>query len=124
MESLFRYVASPSPCGYLPDQRWSLEYEYVGAMSPAEYLQRMLGGWRRFGTMLFRPVCPACTACRSVRVHARRFRPDRGQRRVRKANAGVVELRIGKPAVDKVRLALYDRYHAYQSDAKGWPQHP
>jgi arginine-tRNA-protein transferase len=124
MESLFRYVASPSPCGYLPEQRWSLEYEYVGAMSPAEYLQRMLEGWRRFGTMLFRPVCPSCRACRSVRVLARRFRPDRSQRRVRKANESVVELRVGKPAVDKGKLALYDRYHAYQSDARGWPQHP
>jgi arginine-tRNA-protein transferase len=124
MESLFRYVASPSPCGYLPEQRWSLEYEYVGAMTPAEYLRRMLEGWRRFGTMLFRPVCPACKACQAVRVLAQQFRPDRSQRRVRQANEGVVELRVGKPAVDKVKLALYDRYHAYQSDAKGWPQHP
>ena len=31
MESLFRYVAAPSECGYLPDQLWSLEYELVGA---------------------------------------------------------------------------------------------
>jgi len=36
MESLFHYVAAPSPCGYLPDQLWSLEYEYVSAMTPAE----------------------------------------------------------------------------------------
>src|SRR4029077_21205807 len=103
MESLFRYVASPSPCGYLPDQLWSLEYEYVGAMTSAEYLQRILEGWRRFGTMLFRPACQAgvrsgtslsrpackaCSACRSLRVCVRPFRPDRSQRRNRKLNEG------------------------------------
>jgi arginine-tRNA-protein transferase len=124
MESLFRYVASPSPCGYLPDRRWSLEYEYVGAMTPQEYLQRMLGGWRRFGSMLFRPACRSCTACRSLRVLAGRFRPDRSQRRVRKLNEGAVELRVGKPAVDRTKLALYDCYHAFQAENRGWPQHP
>jgi arginine-tRNA-protein transferase len=124
MESLFHYVAAPSPCGYLPDRLWSLEYEYVRSMSTAEYLQRMLDGWRRFGTMLFRPACQSCTACRSLRVVVDRFRPDRGQRRARKANEGQVTLRVGKPSVTKAKLALYDRYHAYQSAAKGWPEHP
>jgi arginine-tRNA-protein transferase len=124
MESLFHYVAAPSPCGYLPDQLWSLEYEYVNSMSAAEYLQRMLDGWRRFGTMLFRPACQACQACRSLRVVAGRFRPDRSQRRARKANAGQLTLHVGRPSVSPAKLELYDRYHAYQSDAKGWPQHP
>ena len=124
MESLFHYVAAPSPCGYLPDQLWSLEYEYVSAMTPPEYLQRMLEGWRRFGTMLFRPGCQTCRACRSLRVVVGRFRPDRSQRRARKANEGQVTVRIGKPGVSKAKLALYDRYHAFQSEAKGWPQHP
>jgi arginine-tRNA-protein transferase len=124
MESLFRYVASPSPCGYLPDERWSLEYEYVGAMSRGEYLVRMLEGWRRFGTMLFRPACVSCTSCRPVRVDAARFRPDRSQRRCRKANEREVRLLIGKPSVTRPKLALYDLYHAHQSEAKGWPQHP
>jgi leucyl-tRNA---protein transferase len=124
MESLFRYVASPTPCGYLGNRLWSLEYEYVSAISPAEYLARMLDNWRRFGTMLFRPACRSCTACRSLRVVAERFRPDRGMRRCRRANEGVVELRVGPPSVSRAKLALYDRYHAHQADARGWPRHP
>ena len=124
MESLFRYVASPSRCGYLPQQVWSLEYEYVGALSPAEYLQRMLDGWRRFGTMLFRPACARCRACRALRVSAAHFRPDRSQRRAQAANDGQIERRIGAPSVTRAKLNLYDLYHAHQSDAKGWPQHP
>ena len=100
MESLFRYTAAPSPCGYLPDQQWSLEYEYVVRMTPAEYLTRMLEGWRRFGTRLFRPACVSCNACRALRVQAFRFRPDRSQRRAWNANADV-ELVIGEPTVTR-----------------------
>jgi arginine-tRNA-protein transferase len=124
METLFHYVAEPSRCGYLPDQRWSLEYLYVSSLTPAEYLQCMLEGWRRFGTMLFRPACQSCSACRSLRVLALQFRPDRSQRRCRKLNEGVVALRVGAPSVTRAKLALYDRYHQFQSDSKGWPQHP
>jgi arginine-tRNA-protein transferase len=123
MESLFHYVAEPSVCGYLPDQRWSLEYEVFGTLSAAEYMERLRQGWRRFGSMLFRPRCRQCSACRSVRVVAGRFRPNRSQRRARKANEGEVTLVVGAPSVTRAKLSLYDRYHAFQATAKDWPQH-
>jgi leucyl-tRNA---protein transferase len=124
MESLCRFIAPPSPCGYLPEQEWRLEYEVVARATPAEYLARMAQGWRRFGDTFFRPRCPACRACQSIRVLAERFRPDRSQRRTRAANEGVIELRVGTPSVSRAKLQLYDRYHAHQTEAKGWPQHP
>jgi arginine-tRNA-protein transferase len=124
MQTLFHYVAEPSRCGYLPDRQWSLEYAYVTSLTPAEYLQCMLDGWRRFGTMLFRPACPSCRACQSLRVLAGAFRPNRSQRRCRKQNEHAVELRIGRPGVTAAKLALYDRYHSFQSEGKGWPRHP
>src|SRR5438105_6260742 len=77
MESVFHYVAPASPCGYLPEQRWRLEYEIVRSLTPAEYQNRLLAGWRRFGGALFRPRCRSCTACQSLRVDVARFRPDR-----------------------------------------------
>jgi leucyl-tRNA---protein transferase len=124
METLFHYLAPPSTCGYLPDRLWSLEYEMVGAMDAHEYKDRLVDGWRRFGNMLFRPQCPDCQACQSLRVVVERFRPNRSQRRVCKLNAGTVELRIGKPGVSRQKLKLYDRYHAFQTHHKGWPEHP
>jgi arginine-tRNA-protein transferase len=123
MESHFQYIAPPTRCGYLPQQKWSLEYEYVASMTPGEYLGRLLDNWRRFGHMLFRPVCESCRACRSVRVVVSSFRPDRSQKRCRQVNERDVELRIGKPSVNRAKLALYDRYHAFQADHKGWPHH-
>jgi arginine-tRNA-protein transferase len=124
MESLFHYIAPPGPCGYLPQETWRLEYDLVGEISRAEYQERMLRGWRRFGTSLFRPRCPSCRACRPIRVVVDRFRPDRSQKRVRKANEGAVLLRVGRPSVTRAKLQLYDRYHAYQSAVKDWPIHP
>ena len=124
MQSFLRYIAPASQCGYLPDQLWRLEYDHLIALSPAEYMQRMVHGWRRFGMVLFRPRCHFCNACRSLRVVVDRFHPDRSQRRACKANDGLVQLRIGPPDVSPKKLALYDRYHAFQTEAKGWPAHP
>ncbi len=124
MESLFRYVTAPHTCGYLPDRDQRMEYEYVAAITPAEYLQRIYEGWRHFGTVLFRPVCEGCRECQAIRISVNDFRPDRSQKRVRQLNQGVIELRIGEPAVTKAKLALYDRFHAFQSETKGWPEHP
>src|SRR5262245_13948626 len=99
MISLFHYLTPPGPCEYLPDQTWQYEHEVVAALSAAEYQARLQQGWRRFGHLLFRPRCPDCTACRSLRIDVAGFRANRSQRRNYKLNAGRVELTIGRPAV-------------------------
>src|SRR5437764_7752823 len=86
-------------------------------------MQRMLQGWRRFGSVLFRPRCRICSACRSLRVVVEHFQPDRSQRRVAKRNHGLVHLYIGTPSVSPAKLDLYDRFHAFQAESKGWPVH-
>lgn len=123
MRSAFRVIAPPSRCSYLPSQLARMEYEHVEEISAAEYMARLLQGWRRFGHDLFRPLCRACSACRSLRVDVARFRPDRSQRRAAQANAGSTRLQIGPPAVTPDHLDLYRRYHAYQAQAKHWPSH-
>src|SRR5438093_1039387 len=109
MQSLFRYVAPPHTCSYLPEQVASMEYEMVADIGADEYLQKMLDGWRRFGGTLFRPRCPACTQCRALRVDVAGFRPNRSQRRAWAANAGDVQVHIGPPSVSRAKLELYDR---------------
>jgi leucyl-tRNA---protein transferase len=122
MHSLTVFTTPPGECAYLPEQQWSLEYELVSELSGAEYLHRMIGGWRHFGHMMFHPVCQACRACTPVRVRVADFRPDRSQKRCRRDNEGVVEMVIGEPSVTHEKLRLYDAYHAFQADHKGWPE--
>jgi arginine-tRNA-protein transferase len=123
MISLVRYETPPGPCGYLPGQTWRFLHELVATMSPTEYEERLRQGWRRFGHLLFRPICPECSACRSLRVDVACFRPNRSQRRNRRLNERAVELSIGRPVVSLAALELYDRYHAHQAETKGWPDH-
>jgi arginine-tRNA-protein transferase len=121
--SSYRFLANLERCGYLPDQSARMEYELVWGMTADEYAARMMAGWRRFGHRLFRPRCPHCQACRSLRVDVERFRPDRSQRRARKANEGDITLRIGPPRVSRSRLDLYQRFHAHRARTRGWPAH-
>jgi arginine-tRNA-protein transferase len=55
-------------------------------------------------------------------VEVSRFHPNRSQRRVRKANEGSIELRIGPPRVSESRLELYRRFHAHRASSRGWNQ--
>jgi arginine-tRNA-protein transferase len=123
MHSLFVFTSAPAACSYLPHETSSLTYEVVGRMTPAEYQARLKAGWRRFGFSLFHPTCPACTRCQSLRIPVATFEPDRSQRRCLSANDGAVRLAIGAPAVTDEKLELYDKFHAFQSDHVGWPNH-
>ncbi|OWK40508.1 arginyltransferase [Fimbriiglobus ruber] len=123
MQSLFTYISPPGQCGYLPDQQWQLRYEVAGQMERGDYAARLQAGWRRFGFSLFRPECPTCRRCMSLRVDVARFRPNDSQKRARKANARDIQLVVGPPGVTPEKLALYDKFHASQTERKGWPEH-
>jgi arginyl-tRNA--protein-N-Asp/Glu arginylyltransferase len=123
MESLVTFTTPPHVCSYLPDRAAGMRYEIVAEVSPAEYQDRLQRGWRRFGFSLFRPECTACQECRSVRVPIATFQPDRSQRRAWAANVSEVRLEIGVPAVSREKLRLYDRFHTFQSETKGWSEH-
>ncbi|MCU0703661.1 MAG: arginyltransferase [Fimbriiglobus sp.] len=121
MELLYTFATPPSPCGYLPEQTWSLRYDLVRTLSATEYGERMNRGWRRFGHALFRPECPTCRRCLPLRIDVNRFTPGRTMKRVAKQNAGELTLHVGRPSVTDEKLALYDRFHSFQTDFKGWP---
>jgi arginyl-tRNA--protein-N-Asp/Glu arginylyltransferase len=121
MKSKFTLLAPPHECEYLPGRVSQHYYEVVSEMTRDEYLSRMKQGWRRFGYSLFRPMCPACRMCQSLRVPVETFRPDRSQRRAWKANDCDVRIAIAPPARSAEKIALYAEFHRYQHVAKGWP---
>lgn len=120
MQILHRFRSGPDICQYLPDRDSETEYEYVASLSPDEYEQRMNAGWRKFGALLFHPVCRGCRECRPIRIDVERFAPDRSQRRALQRNADL-KVCLAVPHVDAGRLNLFHRYHAAQSERKGWP---
>lgn len=121
MLTLHQVVVPADPCPYLPQETARTEYTLVGALDPSEYEALMDRGYRKFGAILFRPVCRSCRECRPLRIPIARFRPDRSQRRAQRRNEDL-EVRVAAPTVDEQRLDLYHRYHAARSEVRGWPE--
>lgn len=116
---LLRFVSPPRACSYLPQETASLEYRVHALMSPAQYGELLRRGWRRHGAHFFRPQCPHCRQCRSLRVLADEFTPSRSQRRVLQRNQNVqVEWRT--PSVTSEHLRVFNAYHADMSQRRGW----
>jgi leucyl-tRNA---protein transferase len=91
-------------------------------MRPAEYMQRMHVGWRRFGYALFRPACAGCRMCQSLRIPVAGFRPSQSQRRAWRQNHGTLTLQIeNTPSSSPEKLDLLERFHRYGHEVKGWP---
>ncbi len=123
MRIALREVSPPSPCGYLPDRDWRMEHIRVESITAEEYQLLMERGWRHFGHWVFRPVCEGCQACQSIRIPVATFQPNRSQRRIIKANSGLIEPEFREPQVDEEAIDLFDRWHHHQTERKGWPEH-
>src|SRR6185295_11726386 len=121
MKSLLTFISPPEQCEYLPDRIWQLEYEMVRQISADEYSERMRSGWRRFGYTIFRPSCPSCRMCQSLRVPTATFRPNRSQRRAWHTNHDQLTIAIGTPSRSDEKEGLRDKFQQFQHDAKGWP---
>jgi arginine-tRNA-protein transferase len=121
MESRLAFLSPPSPCEYLPDREWQLHYDVVRHATPADYAERLDRGWRRFGHVLFRPECPSCQSCWSLRVRVDAFTPSRSQRRAWNVNQRDVSIHVASPSASLAKIKLFDRYHEYQHVAKHWP---
>lgn len=97
-------------CGYWPERpSRDLIIDPADPQLPAVYAQAMAMGFRRSGGHVYRPHCPGCRACISVRVPAAAFRPNRSQRRCLARNHDL-ELRIVAPRRTQENFSLYRRY--------------
>jgi len=122
MSSVLTYITPPSPCAYLPDQVTQLRYAAIDDLSAQTYMHLMARGWRRFGTAVFRPECPFCSRCLSLRVPVDVFRPSESQRRAWRRNGDELEIRIGTPSASPASVELFERFHKYKQDALEWPE--
>jgi arginine-tRNA-protein transferase len=99
------------PCSYLPGRVARLPYRHpVRELSPEEFDERLAGGDRRSGLLLYRPQCPGCQACEPIRLDMQTFRPNATQRRQQRRGDALLEVRIGEPTVDGQRVALFNRH--------------
>ena len=108
----FLGVTPLRPCPYL---RGRLERSVVtrlaGPRAGPAYDVMLRGGFRRSHLAAYRPACPRCRACVSVRVRVAAFTPSRSFRRVLARNAGVA-LTVMPALARSDHYALFRRYLA------------
>jgi len=111
---------SPQPCSYLPDRTARLPYRHpVGKLTPRQFDERLAAGDRRSGIFLYRPECPACRACQSIRLDVESFRPNATQRRTERRGDELLTVRIGRPVVDEERVRLFNLHRDMRGLASG-----
>ena len=115
----WRFTAPPAKCSYIAEETASLDYRISRGM-PADVLGELLRrGWRRHGAYVFRPACPVCRKCRSVRVDVNAFEASKSQRRCRQRNTGI-NVVMQRPTVTPAHIALYNKWHDDRTEQRQW----
>lgn len=96
------------PCSYLEDRQEQLLVIKEPLMQ-AQLFERLLSmGFRRSGSMIYKPRCPQCQACQPIRIPIARFVPSKRQKRTLAKNHDI-EIAVSNQFRDE-HYALYERY--------------
>jgi leucyl-tRNA---protein transferase len=102
---------APEACPYLPGRTARLPLRLpVKRLSPHAFDQRLAQGDRRSGQYMYRPACPGCRACESLRIEVAHFQPNSTQRRTLRRGDDALEVRVAPPVVDAARVALFNKH--------------
>ena len=104
------FASAPESCSYLPDRKAVSAFANPHAdMDKQTYNILIQHGFRRSGGYVYRPHCPGCAECISVRVPVRRHQPSRNEKRVLRLNADIAATGI-KGQYRREHFELYQRY--------------
>ena len=105
------YQSSPYPCPYLSEKTAANIFgDSTDFPNQSVYDKLIRYGFRRNGKIYYRPSCPACIECQSIRVVINDFIISRSQRRGKKKNSDV-DFQL-YPAT--YRQEHFNLYHKYQ----------
>lgn len=114
-------LTKPFACSYLAD----LDEQLLVVLdeicyNPTVYESLLAKGFRRSGEQIYRPHCPSCKQCESVRVLTDTFTPSKSQKRIQRKNAHfTVNVSYQQKAI---YFDLYSRYiNARHQDGSMYP---
>lgn len=104
------YATGEHACAYLPERTArTLFVDPREPVTPAVYDSLMQQGFRRSGDYVYRPNCPGCNSCRSLRIPVKSFTPSRRHRRCIRRNAELT-VHVAPPRLQHEHFELYQRY--------------
>ena len=103
-------LSQPFECSYLPNRQEQLLVILDPSCYSSNKFESLLGlGFRRSGNQIYRPHCPICSACSSVRVLADEFMPTKSQKR--KLNKAKNRFEVKYSQVEREQYyPLYSKY--------------
>jgi len=106
------YQSSAHACPYLPrETAANLLIDPKYPVSSALYDTLIRNGFRRNGSLFYRPHCPTCRQCQSVRIRVNDFVMNRAFRRTWKRNQDV-SMEIRTLGFRAEHFALYRKYQS------------
>ena len=116
LQQFFR--SGPMPCPYLPGRvERKLFTRLAGITAPEVNSALSQAGFRRSHDIVYRPVCPACSACIPVRIPVAMFKPNRSLRRVLKVNRDLTVREVNAEATGE-QFRLFSTYqHGRHGDS-------
>jgi arginine-tRNA-protein transferase len=117
--SLDFYQDQLHPCSYLSEQQARNIYPDPNRpVNKQLYSYLIQHGFRRSGDHVYRPHCPACSACVPVRIDTQRFKANRSQRRCLKKNQDI-SIKMRPASFNPEHFDLYRRYLAHRHAGGG-----
>lgn len=117
--NLLKEFSLNDKCSYLENHEQTTHYKIINDCSAYECQDLIERGYRRFGKMYFRPICAECNECQSIKIDVENYHFSKSARRVLK-KAQHIETYIQHPSVTKEHLKLFEKYHLFMHEKKGW----
>jgi arginyl-tRNA--protein-N-Asp/Glu arginylyltransferase len=104
------FASTPEPCSYLDNRKSVSAFANPHMdMDMGTYNELIQHGFRRSGGYIYRPHCPQCKECISVRVPVKRHQYSRSEQRVIKRNADL-KISVMPGRYRDEHFDLYRRY--------------
>lgn len=118
-------LTQPFECSYLTEQQEQLLVlvNEEQQLSDEHYQLLLNSGFRRSGEQVYRPHCPSCNACQSLRIPVRLFKPSKSQKRVLNKSKDL-DIRYSRRISDAYYPLYADYIEQRHADGSMYPPDP
>ena len=104
------FASAPEPCSYLDNRKAVSAFANPHTdLDMNTYNELIQHGFRRSGGYIYRPHCPHCQECISVRIPVRKHRYSRNELRIIRRNSDI-EIGVSTGRYREEHFDLYRRY--------------